>query len=39
VLKLLQGRNWQETATALNLSGKKAVLEALRQQTKTILQF
>lgn len=37
VLKLLQGRNWQETAAALGLSGKKAVLEALRQRIKTIL--
>lgn len=39
VLKLLQGRNWQKTAAALGVPGRKAVLETLRLQVKTILHY
>ena len=38
ILKLLQGRNWQETAAAMGLPGKKAVLQALRATVSSWLQ-
>ncbi|BAO45650.1 tRNA(Met) cytidine acetyltransferase TmcA [Thiolapillus brandeum] len=38
ILKVLQGRNWSETADILGLPGKKAVLKSLRATVATWLQ-
>jgi len=37
ILKVLQGRNWRETAAALGLPGKKAALASLREAVMTWL--
>lgn len=39
VVKLLQKHSWKDAADALGLSGKKAILEKLRQRVHAFLQF